>query len=168
MDVIVENRWQARKVRVVLWAMALWCAGWLYWAYDLAHTYGLSPGDGGVLRPAGERFMAAAVVAALGIAPFAGMAFYARRYVTRLARDGDTITVSVLGIVSTATWSRPVAAVSSAKEHQGRLELQSSVNAPWITLRIDGRRYVIDLQSEHVNRNALNALVRAGRRARGR
>ena len=51
MSVLVENNRQARKVRIITWASALWVIGFLYWAADLSQTYGRAPGDGGVLRP---------------------------------------------------------------------------------------------------------------------
>jgi hypothetical protein len=159
-DVIVENRRQARKVRILFWVIALYCAGMLYWAYDLAQTYGMSPGDGGVLRPAGERGIVSALIAALSVAPLVGMVLYVRRYVIRLSRDADTITVTVLGVLGTRTWTCTRADVSRATEHRGRLTLRTSVNAPWITLRIAGRRYIIDLQSEVVSRGAIMALER--------
>ena len=38
----------------------------------------------------------------------------------------------------------------------GRLSIGGvSVNAPWITLRVDGRRYCVDLQAERVDRKTL-------------
>jgi hypothetical protein len=159
-QVIVENHQQARKVRFVFWFIALYCAGMVYWAYDLAQTYGLSPGDGGVLRSAWERAVAAAIVAALGIAPVIGMIVYVRLYVTRLTRDGDTITVSVIGVLGSDTRPYAVADVSRATEYSGRFRLWSRVDAPWIVLRLAGRPYIIDLQSELVNRSAIEALLR--------
>jgi hypothetical protein len=164
-QVIVENRRQARKVRIVLWFSAIWCIGWLYWAYDIAETYGLSPGDGGVLRPPGERWAAAAIMASVGIAPLIGMIVYARRYLTRLVRDGKTIAVSVLGVLGESTWSRPLTDVTDVASHRGQLHLRSRVDAPWITLRIAGRRYIIDLQSELVNRDAIDELLRGQNRS---
>ena len=167
MQVIFESHWQALKVRIITGATALWCAGWLYWAYDMSQTFGLSPGDGGVLRPAGERWALAAFLALIGIAPLAGMAVYARLYVTRLCRDGQQVVVTIIGLVRPRTFSVPLAAVAKATSHQGRTPFYSriTVNAPWITLRIAGRPYILDQQAERLDNGALQRLIRDGNRA---
>jgi hypothetical protein len=166
-SVLVENRRQARKVRIVTWASALWCIGWLYWATDLSQTYGLSPGDGGVLRPPLQRWAAAAIVALIGILPFAGMAIYARLYVVRLERERADLRVTVIGFFTPATRTHPVTDVGGSRKHRGELRLRTSVNAPWMVLRIAGRPYIIDLQAERVDSRAIERLVADAAKARG-
>ncbi len=167
MAVLVENRRQARKVRMVTWASALWCIGWLYWAADLAQTYGLSPGDGGVLRAPLQRWATAAIVALIGILPLVGMAIYARRYVVRLERERADLLVTVIGFLAPSTRSHPVTDVGDSQRNRGQLRLRISVNAPWIRLRIAGRSYIIDLQAERVDAQAIERIVADAAKARG-
>lgn len=163
---LVENRRKARKVRWLFWGSLFWAAGWLAWAGDSAQSFGLSPGDGGVLRPPGERWGVAAILATLGLLPGLGLAVYMRRYIVRLVREGDTAHVTVLGVWKARERSRPLSAFEGGDAHAGRMSAGGvSVNAPWITLRIDGRRYVVDLQAERVDRKGLARLARDGRRA---
>ena len=158
--VLVENTRQARKVRWLCWASAAWAAGWLWWAAEMAQSYGLSPGDGGALRSAVERWGVAVLLAAVGVLPLAGMALYARRYIVRLVRSGESAEVTVAGFWRPYARSYPAAAFAPGRAHHGRLSTGGvSVNAPWITLRVDGRRYFVDLQAERVDRKALERLA---------
>ena len=164
---LVENRRQARKVRWVCRGSLLWALACLLWATDLARTFGLSPGDGAVLRPAGERWVVASFVAAIGLLPVAGLVFYARRYVIRLVRSRQSAQVTLLGFGASFTREYGVAALGGSKTHEGRIFAGGvSVRAPWITIRINGKRYVVDLQSERVDQRALAALINDGARAR--
>jgi hypothetical protein len=164
MQVIVDCHRQAWKVRIFTWATVLWLIGFLYWAYDMSQTYGLSPGDGGVLKPAGTRWSMAAVLVALGLAPLIGMAIYARLYVTRLARDGERIMLTVIGLLRAQTVTLPLGAVATATRNDGRglpfsRWSRISVNAPWITLRAAGRPYILDQQAEVLDEAALRRLL---------
>jgi hypothetical protein len=154
-----------QSVRIVTWAFGLWCIGFLYWGADLSQTYGLAPGDGGVLGPPLQRWTAAAILALIGILPFAGMLIYARLYVIRLAREGANVNVTVIGLFAPSTRIYAVTDIEHARHHHGRLKLRISVNAPWITLRIAGRPYVIDLQAERIDASAIEKLVADAARA---
>lgn len=77
--VLVANTLQAQKVRWIFWGSILFLAGFVYWAIDLAQSYGLSPGDGGVLRPLGQRLAVAAILVVIGILPVLGMVAFIRR-----------------------------------------------------------------------------------------
>ncbi len=168
MQVLLENRSQARKVRWLTWGFVLWAAGWLFWAWDTSQTYGLTPGDGGVLRPFSERLGMALLIAVLGVLPFAGMAFYAGLYLVRIERDGDAVTLTSLGMF------RPVQHVHRVDDflptgfYEGRVNLRQAVHAPWLTLRVAGQRipFVVDLQAEHVECDAIEALGRGRSRSR--
>jgi hypothetical protein len=164
--VLVENRRQARKVRIVTWASGLWVIGFLYWAADLSQTYGLAPGDGGVLRPPFQRWTAATILTLIGILPFAGMLIYARLYVIRLVREGANLHVTVIGFFVPSSRTYALTDVERSRHHHGRLELSISVNAPWVTLRIAGRPYVIDLQADAVDADAIARLVADAVKAR--
>jgi hypothetical protein len=162
-SVLLENDWQARKVRLVLAGAALWFIGWSWWAYDLGRTFGLSPGDGGTLRSPSERIAVAALVWLIGFLPFAGMVAYSRIYLTRIERLRDAVSLTVLGILRPATISFPPSAFGQGgAEYEGKMSARVSVNAPWMTLRVRGRLlpFVVDLQAEYVNVSAIRALAR--------
>jgi hypothetical protein len=171
MQIIVDCHRQAWKVRIVTWATALWFIGFLYWGYSMSQTYGLSPGDGGVLKPAAERWSLAVLLALIGIAPLIGMAVYAGLYVTRLARDGEQLTMTVIGLLRPRTFTVPLIAVATATSNDGRgfpfsgMASRITVNAPWITLRVAGRPYIIDQQAETLDDAALGRLVNDANRA---
>lgn len=166
MSELIANRWQARKVRWVAWGSALWCIGFLYWAADMSQTYGLSPGDGGVLRPPAARWTVAAILALIGILPFLGMVIYTRLYVIGLAREGDELRVTVIGLLAASTRIHAVRDVNAAREHHGQFRGRITVNAPWTVLRIAGRPYIIDRQAERIDGAAIRRLVNDGEKAR--
>ncbi|HMO28686.1 hypothetical protein [Enterovirga sp.] len=162
--ILVANSWQARKVRWVFWGLFLFFAGFAYWAWDLSQTYGLSPGDGGVLKPPGVRLTAAAIVGAIGLLPLLGMIAYVRRYVAGLVWQGERV------VLSGACWpmgerSVPLAAFAPGREHDGRLyTVKHWIEAPWLTLSVGGRTYIVDLQAEEVNREGLARLFKEANR----
>jgi hypothetical protein len=164
--VIFENRKQAKKVRWVLLASVLWAAGWLYWAWSLSGTYGLSPGDGGVLKPAAERYGLAAIVAPIGLIPFAGMMLYARLYLVRIERQRDAVLLVTIGLLTESHHMHAPDDFTQSNYREGRLQSRISVHAPWITLHVRGRMlpYVVDMQADFVNRSAIDALARRKRR----
>lgn len=168
MQVLLENRWQARKVRWITWAFAVWAVGWVYWAWTVAETYGLSPGDGGVLRPLPERLGVAAGMVCVGVLPLAGMMLYLSIYLRRIERDGDAVVVTVLGLFASAQHRYRVADFEGAGRHDGQLNLRSRVNAPWLTLRVAGRRlpYIVDVQAERVEVAQIVALGEPKRKRR--
>ena len=95
------------------------------------------------------------------------MIIYALLYVVRLVREGANVHVTVIGLLAPSTRVYPVADVERARRHHGELQFRISVNAPWITLRIAGRPYVIDLQAERVDAPAIERLVADAAKARG-
>jgi hypothetical protein len=160
-----EDGGQPRMIRLLTWLFAAWAVAWLTWAADLSQTYGLSPGDGGVLRPPVERWLAALVVALLGIAPFAGMLAYVRLYVTRLVRTRGKLDVTVLGLFARTTRRFDLTDIGSARRHDGRLQSHISVNAPWITLWIGRRPYIVSLNAGRVDRRGVAQLAIDAERA---
>lgn len=166
--VLVANTHQARKVRWFFWACLVFLAGFLYWAWDLSQTYGLSPGDGGVLRPLDQRLLAAGILLVIGLLPVLGMIIYLRRYVAGLAWQGEEV------LVTGASWPAgqrrfPLSSFEPGRDHDGRLyTITHWVNAPWSTVGIDGRTYIIDLQAEHVDRDGLGRMLTEARRRANR
>jgi hypothetical protein len=167
---LVECGYQAVKFRIVLWfslvvAVITTIIGWL-----IFRSYGLSPADGGVFLPVEERLMMGGFVALLGLVFAGGMLLYASVYVVRIGRAGDTLVVSTLGISSDRPHQLKVADVGELNYHAGRMFTPrgQNVNAPWLTMPVRGRLipYVIDAQSEHLDRPGLKALEKNAWRAR--
>lgn len=151
---------QLLKVRLLL-LMALACGVLAVWAgVHLFRTYGLSPGDGGVLAPLPVRLAWGLGVAFLGLAFAGGMQLYARCYVARLEVDEKrealhVYTVGWLGALRQERYPlealrlRPV----RSRRHSGRtppLWRGPVVDAPWRSLRLPGRRLplILDEQGE--------------------
>lgn len=161
MSVLFENHRQARKVRLVFVGSVLWWIGWSWWAYDMGRSFGLSPGDGGVLRPPSQRLAVAGLLWLIGFAPFAGMVVYCRVYLTRIERLRDEVCLTVLGWLRPQTHRFPPAAFAGGGAYAGKMAGRISVDAPWMTLRVRGRwlPFVVDRQAEYVNRSAIRALA---------
>src|SRR5262245_1059744 len=159
---------QVWMVRVLTWLFAIVAVAALIWAADMSQTYGLSPGDGGVLRPPVERWAAAFLVALVAIAPFAGMLVYVRLYVTRLVRTRGKVDITVLGLFARTTRRFDLAEIGAARRHDGRFESDISVNAPWITLWIARWPYIISLNAGRVDRRGVDQLAIDAERARRR
>ncbi len=159
--VILENRRQALKVKGVLLFLSCWAAGWLYWAWSLSETYGLLPGDGGVLKPVADRYFMALITALAGIVPLVGMIVYTRLYAVRIERRGDQVLVVTIGCLSRNSRLHPVSDFMSSNHNEGRMRGRISVHAPWISLYVAGSRlpYIVDLQAETVNTGAIEALA---------
>lgn len=160
---LLVNSRQALKVRAFLWFSIAGCAGALYWAWLLFESYGLNPGDGGVLRPVGERLIAGGIVGALGLAFAGGMIWYASLYAVRISKEHDQIEMETMAIVGTTMRRFTVADFDGGSYHRGRMQSGrgQSVNAPWITLRVKGRRipFIADVQAEKIDRSALMKLA---------
>ena len=153
-------------MRVVCWLSLPWAIAWLLWAADLGQTFGLGAGDGGVLRPDGERWSVAALVAAIGLLPVAGLTLYARRYILRLARVGNEAELTLLGFWAPIEARVPISKFEGKTDHDGRFWSGGvSVQAPWITLRIDGRRYILDRQADRLDERGLRRLIDDGANA---
>jgi hypothetical protein len=166
--VLAENGGQGRTVRLLVLLFAMWAVGCLIWAADLTQTYGLSPGDGGELRPPLQRWAMALVIAFVGVGPLAAMAAYVRLYVTRLIRGGARVDVTVLGLLAPTTHTFKLTDIGSARHHHGRLQTDISVDAPWITLWIGRWPYVIPLHGGRVDRHGIDQLAIDAARWRAR
>lgn len=163
---LLVNSRQALKVRIFLWGSIAACVGALYAAWSLIETYGLNPGDGGVLRPIGERLMAGCIVGGLGVAFAGGMIWYASLYAVRISRDRDQVELETMAIFGTKKRHFATSDFDGGAYHEGRMQSGrgQSVNAPWVTLRVKGRRlpFIADVQAETFDRSALMKLARGG------
>jgi hypothetical protein len=164
MNELLHNRWQARKVRWVLWAGWALAAACLAWGWVVLQSSGMNPGDGGELREFPHRLAAALGVSAMGVLPAAALTVFARQYVVGLVVEGPRLgitTLSASGRQHRQVWV-PLRDVESGGYAHGRLDTgRSRVHAPWITLQVRGRRlpFLLDLQSERIDRVALAQLL---------
>jgi TMEM70/TMEM186/TMEM223 protein family len=163
--------WQLVKVRALMALSLAVLALCLWWGLDLARTYGLSPGDGGVLALLPQRLAWGGLVALFGVAIAAGMGLYGRRYVARIGFDPDRrqIHLDTAGFFGTNRHVTDLADLGSVRAHRdvNRGDLGEfvghptpTVNAPWMSVRIAGWRLplIIDQQGEVLDRKLLRTM----------
>jgi hypothetical protein len=135
--VLYDNRARAKRARFGILAAVVWSLGWFYWA--------------NALRTGGSRPGAVAIVAIVGVLPLVALYFYGNVYVVRIARDGDIVDVTTLGMFGPKTVRIPVSAIAEVARPE----------AGGMTMRVRGRRtpFIIDLQAEHGDLKAIAALA---------
>ncbi len=138
------------RVRGLTW-FAIAVALWATWGgAGIARTYGSRPADGGVLKPLPVRLALGGGVAFLGIAFAAAMIVYGRCYVARLDQERNgRLRVRTLGLFGEYEEHFPPSAISASRYHDGKLWTPHiSVDAPWTTLWVSGRRLplIVDAQ----------------------
>lgn len=164
MQLLFDNRRQAVKVRVFLWASVVFAAGFAWMGWMFFQELSADPDE-----PAATALAAGLLVAALGAAFPAGMLVYVSRYLLKLERDGDRLalwTIPPTGLGARKT-ELALSQIEGSSYYHGRMAThRQSVNAPWITLRVTGQRipYVIDLQAEHIDQDAIARLAQEGTR----
>jgi hypothetical protein len=165
MKTLFSNHGPALKVRIMLWASMLVCIAALYGGWAIFESYGLSAGDGGILRPFGERLAFGMFVAGLGLVFAGGMMVFANIYATYLERGRDKIIIDTLTVwgIGTRRHEIDIAQVGKAAYHEGRTRSfrGPSVDAPWISLHTTGRwlPFVLDLQAEIIETGPLSVLA---------
>jgi hypothetical protein len=168
METLYTSGPQTKRVGFVLALSVVAAVAGVWAGVDLGQTYGLRPADGGVLKPLPIRLAWAVGLSALGVGFFGGMVVYGRCYVTRLARDAEAGVLHVRTLLGRAR-TIPTADLLRGDYRAGRSGGRIAVNAPWLSLRVRGRRlpYVLDLQGEIPD---LPALLRSldGDRGSGR
>ena len=163
---LFANQRQALKVRLVLWGALIACAFALYGGWTIFETFGLSPGDGGELRPFAQRLAFGGGVAALGLIFAGGMILYASLYVMHMAREGDRVTIETMSVAGTREQAFDASAFAGGRSYKGQVPITPfapGVNAPWVTLRVAGRRlsFILDVQAEVIEREAIRQLMGA-------
>ena len=126
----------------------------------LAQSYGLHPAEGGVLKPLATRLLIGLGFGGSGIAIIAGILLYLQCYVFRIEGDEDTgeFCVALAGLRLTIHGEDVVrAGFNDGISHAGGI----SVNAPWYSLRLRGRRFplIIDLQGDFLDQRAVDRLL---------
>jgi hypothetical protein len=138
-------------VRAVLWFALLACLACLKWGYDLSQSYGLSPGDGGELRPLAERLAWGGFVALLGLLFAGGMLLYAQLYINRVWFDEpkQMLVFETLRAWGAGRFQTAVKDVMGSRYHAGALDTgKHTVNAPWYFIRLRGRRLPLILDGQ--------------------
>jgi hypothetical protein len=153
------------KLRLVacgLLVFAIICAKFL--GYDQLMTYGINPGDGGVLKPLASRLLAGAIGLLIGLLPLVGMHWYLRRYIVSLATDGTSLFLQVAGWFTPHTVTFNVSELSAIAFKEGGHSpgVGVSVNAPWHALKIAGKTYIVDANNAHFDEHALRRLRSRG------
>lgn len=162
---LLDNSGRALRVRLVMLGTVLWCLAMCAWATDLAASYGLSPGDGGQLRPLAQRLQVALLVGLAGLLPMPAMALFMRCYLVRLERHGERLEVVAIGLLAPVRSHLAVADVRRVRAHDGRFHAGGvAVEAPWLSLYVAGHRlpYLVDLQAGRVDATGIARLLRAG------
>jgi hypothetical protein len=115
---------------------AVWATGW---GLDLYRTYGLAPGDGGVLRPYPQRLAFCVVVLLLAWGLVLVGLGVGRRYVLSLDVDaaGENIRLRVLTWVVPTPIRVPAASILGARTLNQKVH---STPSSWYLLRVEGHR----------------------------
>jgi len=144
MTVLFENERRAKRARLGMLGAAVWSIGWFYWAYTMS-LGGSRPG-------------AVGIVLVIGILPLVALYFYSLSYVVRIEREGETARISTLSLYGTRATTIPVSALSVSVEYSDA----KRAAANGIVIRAEGRRlpFIVDLQAEHVEADAIVALAR--------
>lgn len=171
MTTLFENRRRETRVRLVIWGILLASLWLIWWGWDLSQSYGISPGDGGMLRPPMERYGVGGFVAGLGLLFAAGTMLLATHYALRVRRDGERLLVETPGALGFGRRTREfaVSQVEAYEFKHGQMQAgRNRVNAPWMSLRIAGRPwgYVLDLKAETILGGGLYTLTKRKPRKR--
>ncbi|RPJ48061.1 MAG: hypothetical protein EHM21_07830 [Chloroflexi bacterium] len=142
---------QAWKVRGFLWFSLAVCLFCLKWGYDLFQTYGLSPGDGGVLRPVAERAAWGGFVAGFGLLLGIGMLVYIWIYITRvwLDEDAQQVVFETMRPWGSARFRVAPQDILGSRYHAGEMVTEShTVNAPFYFVRLRGHKLPLILDGQ--------------------
>ena len=167
---------QLIKVRVIMLVSLIAAGASSWYGWDLFQTYGLRAADGGVLAPLSTRLALGLFVASLGILFAYGMWFYGRLYASAIRYDeaADALHFRTVGFVGGGEAVHPAATVLGADYHEGRFDNRNgllyesgggvSVDAPWFSVKLEGRRWplILDARGYFTNRALAAKLLKLG------
>jgi len=146
---------QTNRVRFVMLLSLASAIGACWAGWNLSQTFGLNPGDGGVLAPVDVRLAWGLGVAGLGLAFAAAMWLYGRLYIRTIQFDrvAKLLHVRTLGMFGDRTIAFPATDVLRSTFLAGQLynPFGVSVNAPWYNLWVSGRRWPFILDAQGVS-----------------
>lgn len=151
MKTIYENDRGRLVQTIVIAGFAAGLAG-LCGAWVVFQTYGLSPGDGGVLRPFSERLAFGGFIALLSLAAAGGLLLYISLYVISIQTDtkAQLYKLTTPSLFGTKSHDFQLSDFKGSKYFHGRLDTLKGprVNAPWVTLHAAGRKlpFILDVQ----------------------
>ncbi len=170
-DLLLRSGAQALKIRILFWIVVIIGVVALWGGWAIFQSFGLSPADGGVLKPFSERLAFGGVVAVLGVALIAGMWLYMSLYALEVVRDGNKIAITTMTPLGDREQNFKVSELGKGAHHQGQtnfarvedglVENHIKVDAPWITLRAAGRRlpFILDMKSQIIEVDAIVSLA---------
>ena len=169
MTELYRARGNVWKVRAMMWLSLATAIAFTWWGWDLFQTYGTRPADGGVLAPLWARLAWFAVLTALGLAFLGGMWLYGGLYVTALLVDlaAATLHVRTLGFIGSLggrSWTYRLSDVVGTDYKAGKFESSAgvSVDAPWLSVRIKGRKspLIVDIKGDFPDRKLAAKLLK--------
>lgn len=158
---------QALKVRFVQ-ALSLVAGATLIWGgVDVVQHYGLHPTEGGELASLPVRLALGGGFLLAGVGIVAGIVAYGWCYVLRAsaAEGGARLHLVLAGLFVPVRLELEADRVERAAYRHGRARGGGiTVNAPWYSVRVRGRRLplVIDLQGDFPDRDAARRLLVRG------
>ena len=164
LQLLFEAGRQLLKVRLMTLFSVVCAAGAVWGGVVIAESYGTRPADGGVIAPLGIRLAFGGCVALMGVAFAFGMWIYGKCYIARIEYDRslDKYLICTSGlIVGKCRWVDR-SDVAESRSHEGKLDLQTQVDAPWTTLWIKGRRlpFILDDQGKFHKKSLVTRLFR--------
>jgi hypothetical protein len=161
MGLIYANTRQGRTARLVLWLATGLALMLLGWAWDLFHTFGLAPGDGGVLRPYPERAAGAAATAAAAALVLAGALTYRRSYVVRMLLGHGQVEVHTVSWLGSRVRRYRLQDFAGAAEFGGGFTL-GSYTPRFTRVRLVGHRLplLLDSRADCIRPAALARVVK--------
>ncbi|BBL80215.1 hypothetical protein RxyAA322_20690 [Rubrobacter xylanophilus] len=160
---------QLLKVRFLMLLSLVCAAGAVWIGLDLVQTYGLRPVDGGELAPLPARLAFGGGVALVGLSFAFGMWLYGRLYVAAIDLDErvNRLYVRTVRFLGTREDVFDVSEILRSELYEGRFvaprdeELMLSVEAPWRSVRVAGRRWplIVDERGLFLDPERMNALL---------
>jgi hypothetical protein len=150
--------WFGALVTLVTGGVLIWLGEWTI------RTYGLTPVEGGVLRPLMQRVLLGGSFIAAAVAMIVGFVVYLHCYVARIEEhdedDGFRLTV-IWPFGSRQRTVQPDDVAGASYNHGFSRAGGMVVNAPYFSLRLRGRRlpFIIDEQGDFPHRDAVDRLL---------
>jgi hypothetical protein len=145
MTLVYDAGWQGKKVRGLIWflqAFAVLC----FWLAFLEPDV-LPPPE---VETAAERLFASAFAITAGLASSLGILLYGRCYIGRVeVEDDGTLHIRTVGAFGSPEHVLQPDDIIPGRFHDGRFEtFRHSVDAPWFTVRVRGRRLPLILDPQ--------------------
>ena len=159
---VMKNAGRSIRMELMAYVGIAAAIGSIWWGAGLLETYGMRPGDGGVLRPFEERLLVAGITAGCGLAFGLGLLIYQSLYVVGLVLEGDRFDVHTkVGFLNIIRTYKITDVAKSSYRHNAEVNFGSTgrdlPREYAMTVRISGRwlPYILDLNAKFIDRHAL-------------